>query len=112
MEHLLHMMLGKVKHLISVPLSWVISGTNRTPVPLPDCSRLDPGSKSFSGVISRQLKMTELDPTTVLSLCCSAPSLVTPLCQHEGSSDLAVGCFGELTWAGSQPGKKCHGLNC
>lgn len=112
MEHLLHMVLGKVKRLISVLLSWVISGTNRTPLPLPDRSGLDPGSKCFSDVISWQLKMTELDPTTILSLSCSAPRLVTPLCQCESSSDLAVGCFGELTWAGSQPGKKCDDLNC
>lgn len=31
MEHLPHVMLGKVKHEISVLLSWVISCTNRTP---------------------------------------------------------------------------------
>jgi len=79
MEHLLHMMLGKVKHLISVLRSWVISSANRTPLPLPNHSRLDPGSKCFSGVISWQLKMTELDPTTVLSLSCPIPRLVTPL---------------------------------
>lgn len=97
MEHLLHIMLGKVKRSISVLLSCVISGTNRTPLPLPDYSCSDPGSKCFSGVISRQLKMTGVDPTTILSLSCSASSLVMPLCQHESSSDLAVGCFGELT---------------
>lgn len=37
MEHLLHMMLRKVKHLVSVLLGWVI----KTPLPLPDCSRSD-----------------------------------------------------------------------
>lgn len=30
-EHLLHVILGKVKHLIAVLLSWVMSGTNRKP---------------------------------------------------------------------------------
>lgn len=94
MEHLLHMMLRKVKHLVSFLLNWVIRCTNRTPLPLPDCSRSAPGSKSFSGVISWQLKMTELDPITGLSLSSFAPSLVTPLCQWERSSDLAVGVLG------------------
>lgn len=94
MEHLLHMMLRKVKHLVSVLLSWVIRCTNRTPLPLPDCSRSDPGSKSFSGVISWQLKMTKRDPITGLSLSSFAPSLVAPLCQGESSSDLAVDVLG------------------
>lgn len=97
-EHLLHVMLGKVKHVISVRLSWVISGTNKTPLPLPDCSRSGLGSKCFSGAISWQLKMTELDSITILSLSCSPPSLETPLCQHESPSDLAVECFGGVTW--------------
>lgn len=94
MEHLLHMMLGKVKHLVSVLLTWVIRCTNRTPLPFHDCSHSDPGSKSFSGVTSWQLEMTELDPITGLSLSSFAPSLVTPLCQGESSSDLALDVLG------------------
>lgn len=94
MEHLLHMMLRKVKHLVSVLLRWVIRCTNRTPLPFPDCSHSDPGSKSLSGVTPWQLKMTVLDPITGLSLSSFAPSLVTPLCRGECSSDLALDVLG------------------
>lgn len=38
--------------------------------------------------------MTELDPIIGLSLSSFAPSLVTPLCQGESSSDLAVDVLG------------------